>query len=84
MMSAVPDSFNRCIRRLSGGERFQVHQLRHTFAGMRLEPGENLVALQFTILTHVSARCSVGSSNVHPRGPSERVLVSSAPPCRFR
>jgi integrase/recombinase XerC len=39
-------SFTRTARRLSGVERFHVHQLRHTFACQWLEHGGSLAALQ--------------------------------------
>jgi integrase len=39
-------SFTRTVRRLSGVERFHVHQLRHTFACRWLEAGGSLAALQ--------------------------------------
>ena len=41
-----PMSFTRTVRRLSGVERFHVHQLRHTFACRWLEAGGSLAALQ--------------------------------------
>ena len=39
-------SFNRIVRRLSGIDRFHVHQLRHTYACRWLERGGSLAALQ--------------------------------------
>jgi integrase len=39
-------SFTRTARRLSGVQRFHVHQLRHTFACRWLERGGSLAALQ--------------------------------------
>jgi integrase len=39
-------SFTRTARRLSGVQRFHVHQLRHTFACQWLERGGSLAALQ--------------------------------------
>ena len=39
-------SFTRTARRLSGVQRFHVHQLRHTFACRWLENGGSLAALQ--------------------------------------
>jgi integrase len=41
-----PMSFTRTVRRLSGVQRFHVHQLRHTFACRWLEAGGSLAALQ--------------------------------------
>lgn len=41
-----PMGFTRTVRRLSGVERFHVHQLRHTFACQWLEAGGSLAALQ--------------------------------------
>jgi integrase len=48
-----PGSFASTVRRLSGIERFHVHQMRHTFACQWLERGGNLAALQ-QILGHAS------------------------------
>ena len=48
-----PWTFNQQVRRISGIERFQVHQTRHTFACLWLERGGSLAALQ-EILGHAS------------------------------
>ncbi len=45
--------FNRKVRKLSGVERFHVHQTRHSFACSWLERGGSLAALQ-QILGHAS------------------------------
>ena len=54
-------SFTRTARRMSGVQRFHVHQLRHTFACQWLEAGGSLAALQqllghSTVLT--TQRCA--------------------------
>jgi integrase len=48
-----PGSFAKAVRRMSGVERFHVHQLRHTFACRWVEQGGNLAALQ-QVLGHAS------------------------------
>ena len=48
-----PGSFAKAVRRLSGVQRFHVHQLRHTFACRWVEQGGNLAALQ-QVLGHAS------------------------------
>ena len=48
-----PGSFTLRVRRLSGIERFHVHQTRHTFACQWLERGGSLAALQ-QMLGHAS------------------------------
>lgn len=48
-----PGSFASYVRRLTGIERFHVHQMRHTFACQWLEQGGSLAALQ-QILGHAS------------------------------
>jgi len=48
-----PGDFNQKVRRLSGLERFHVHQLRHTFACEWIASGGSLAALQ-QILGHAS------------------------------
>lgn len=48
-----PGSFAKAVRRLTGMERFHVHQMRHTFACQWMDRGGNLGALQ-QVLGHAS------------------------------
>ena len=52
-MEVSPGSFAKAARRLTGMERFHVHQMRHTFACQWVDRGGNLGALQ-QVLGHVS------------------------------
>ena len=53
-MAAVSlGSFAKTVRKLTGMERFHVHQMRHTFACQWMDRGGNLGALQ-QVLGHAS------------------------------
>ncbi len=67
--------FNRHVRKLSGLERFHVHQTRHTAACLWLERGGSLAALQ-QILGHASVVTTqryARLSDEHVRAESERI-----------
>jgi len=62
----------RVVRRLSGVERFHVHQLRHTFACRWVEKGGNITALQ-EVLGHTSLRTTQRYAR-----PSDEVVAREA------
>ena len=67
--------FNRRVRKLSGAERFHVHQLRHSFACLWLERGGSLASLQ-QILGHASVVTTqryARLSDEHVRAEAERI-----------
>ena len=68
-------TFNQRVCKLSGVQRFHVHQLRHTFACQWLERGGSLAALQ-QILGHASVVTTqryARLSDEHVRAEAERI-----------
>jgi len=78
-----PGQFNAAVRRLSGVERFHVHQLRHTFACRWLEIGGSLAALQqmlghsTVVMTQRYARISDDLVRAEVRRLEERTVAAT-------
>jgi integrase len=69
------DRFNHHVRKLSGVDRFHIHQTRHTFACQWLERGGSLASLQ-QILGHASVVTTqryARLSDEHVRAEAERL-----------